>query len=172
VHRGLPLECLEYYCAATYSRQGSLTPEVQDRQVCSWLMGAPFVFAGDLTTLTEENIERYRDRFDIVKRLESQYGIYRHFQYSGVPGPTDIDWHWWGKLDEKGEGAVVVIRGSAGKPKCAVNIPWVLPQGRYRVAALFGEKELGNFTGSDLINGKLEIALPKYGQEILEVKSK
>ena len=170
LHRGLPLECIEYYGAATYNGKGSLTPEVQDRQVCSWLMGAPLVYAGDLTTLTEENIKRYRDRFDIVKRLNREYDIYRHFQYSGVPAPTDADWHWWGKLNENHEGAVVVLRGNGGKAQRAVNIPWVLPNKRYQLTALFREKELGTFTGSDLINGKLKITLPKYGQEILEVR--
>lgn len=172
LHRGLPLESIEYYGAATVNWKGSLTAEIQDRQVCSWLMGAPLLYSGDLASLTEENIERYRNRFDIIKRLNREYGIYRNFQYSGVPAPTDTDWHWWGKLNEKGDGAVVVIRGNGGKEKRAVNIPWVLPQKRYKLTALFGEKELGTFKGSDLINGKLKIALPKYGQEILEVKRK
>ena len=172
LHRGLPLECIEYYGAATVNCKGSLTGEIQDRQICSWLMGTPSVYAGDMASLTKENIKRYRDRFDIIKRLNRKYDIYRNFQYSGVPGPTDTDWHWWGKLNENGEGAVVVIRGNSGKEKRAVNIPWVLPQKRYQLTALFGEKELGTFTGSDLINGKLEITLPKYGQEILEVKRK
>lgn len=171
-HRGLPLESLEYYCAATVNWKGSLTAEIQDRQVCSWLMGAPLVYSGDLASLTEENIKRYRNRFDIIKRLNREYGIYRNFQYSGVPAPTDTDWHWWGKLNENREGAVVVLRGNGGKEKRAVNIPWVLPQKRYQLTALFGEKELGTFKGSDLINGKLKVTLPEYGQEILEVKRK
>jgi hypothetical protein len=172
LHRGLPLECIEYYAAATYSFKGSLTPQVQDRQVCSWLMGAPLLYAGDLTTLTDENIKRYRHGFDIVKRLEIQYGIYRHFQYSGVPAPTDTDWHWWGKLNENREGAVVVLRGTGGQEKRSVNVPWVEPHTRYQVTALLDQKELGLFTGSDLIDGKLETTLPEYGQEILEVKRK
>ncbi|MCF7957351.1 MAG: hypothetical protein K9M57_02750, partial [Phycisphaerae bacterium] len=172
LHRGLPLECIEYYGASTVNVKGSLTPEIQDRQVCSWLMGAPTVYAGDLASLTEENIKRYRDRFDLVKRLEREYGIYRNFQYSGVPAPTDTDWHWWGKLNENGEGAVVVIRGNGGEEQRAVNIPWVLAEKRYRVMAMFSEKELGTFIGSGLINGELEVSLPKYGQEILEVKIK
>ena len=75
--------------------------------------------------LSEENIARYRQRFEIVKRLEKTYGIYRRFQFSGVPAPTDSDWHWWGKLDEDGYGAVVVVRGSGGQGHRAVNIPWV-----------------------------------------------
>ena len=170
LHRGLPLECIEYYAAATYNGKGSLTARVQDRQVCSWLMGAPLLYAGDLTTLTQENIERYRNRFAIVKRLENQYGIYRHFQYSGVPGPTDTDWHWWGKLNENREGAVVVLRGSGGRDTRSVNIPWVEPNERYQVTALLAQKALGTFTGSDLIRGKLELTLPTYGQDILEVK--
>jgi hypothetical protein len=171
LHRGLPLECIEYFAASTVNCKGSLTGEIQDRQVCSWLMGAPLLYSGDLASLTEENIKRYHDRFDIVKRLEKEYGIYRNFQYSGVPVPTDSDWHWWGKLNDNGEGAVVVIRGDGGEEKRAVNIPWVDAEKSYTVTALFGGKELGSFKGSDLINGKLEIALPKYGQEILEVVS-
>ena len=51
-HRGLPLECVEYYSAATVNWKGSLTPQIQDRQVCSWLMGAPSVYAGDLASLS------------------------------------------------------------------------------------------------------------------------
>jgi hypothetical protein len=168
-HRGLPLYGLEYYGAATVNFKGSLTPEVQDRQICSWLMGAPVVYAGDLASLTPENIERYRQRFDLLKRLQKTYDIYRHFQYSGVPEPTDTDWHWWGKLNEQGHGAVVVLRGSAGEDKRRVNIPWVDPESKYRVTALFAGRPLGDYTGSQLIKGTLEIDLPVYGQEILEL---
>lgn len=169
-HRGLPLECIEYYGAATVNWKGSLTPEVQDRQVASWLMGAPLLFAGDLASLTEEHITHYRERFGIVKRLERDYGIYRHFQYSGVPTPTDSDWHWWGKLNDKYEGAVVVIRGNGGTERRKINIPWVRPEERYAVTALFSNTDLGTFTGEQLQAGALELPLPKYGQEILEVK--
>ena len=87
-----------------------------------------------------------------------------------MPTPTDTDWHWWGKLNENCEGAVVVVRGSGGKDTRAVNIPWVEPAKRYRVTALFDMKELGILKGVDLINGKLEIALPKYGQDMLELE--
>lgn len=168
-HRGLPLECVEYFGAATVNWKGSLTSQVQDRQICSWLMGAPAVYTGDLASLSEENIARYRSRFDLLKRLEATCGIYRRFQYSGVPAPTDSDWHWWGKLDEKGCGAVVVVRGSGGNDLRAVNIPWVDPAGTYKVAARLQAKELGVFTGTQLQDGKLLLALPLLGQEILEL---
>ena len=168
-HRGLPLECVEYFGAATVNWKGSLTPQVQDRQVCSWLMGSPAVYTGDLASLTQENIARYRNRFDILKRLEKTYGIYRHFQYSGVPTPTDTGWHWWGKLDKRGCGAVVVLRGSQGTNNCSVNIPWVDPAKTYAVAALFQNQHLGLFTGAQLREGKLNLALPPLGQEILEL---
>ncbi len=168
-HRGLPLECVEYYGAATVNWEGSLTPHVQDRQVCSWLMGAPTVYAGDLASLTEENIARYRSRFDILKRLDANYGIYRRFQYSGVPAPTDTDWHWWGKLDPRGNGAVVVLRGSGGNDRRSVNIPWVDPAKSYKVTALLDPLELGTFTGKQLQAGGLTLSLPLFGQEILEL---
>lgn len=168
-HRGLPLECVEYYGAATVNWQGSLTPQVQDRQVCSWLMGAPTVFAGDLASLTDENIVRYRSRFDILKRLEATYGIYRRFQYSGVPAPTDTDWHWWGKLDSRGCGAVVVLRGSGGDGQRAINIPWVDSSATYKVASLLSPKELGTFTGKQLQADGVKLFLPLLGQEILEL---
>ena len=168
-HRGLPLECLEFYGAATINYRGSLTPAIQDRQVCSWLMGAPLVFSGDLATLTDENLDRYRQRFEIVKRLQNTYGIYRHFQFSGVPAPTDTDWHWWGKLNKDGCGAVVVVRGSGGQEHRAVNIPWVQGDRKYRVTALLRNKPLGTFTGDQLQSGVLDLSLPTYGQEILEL---
>ncbi len=170
-HRGLPLYALEYYGAHTVNVHGSLTPEVQDRQVCSWLMGAPAVFAGDLASLTEENIQRYRQRFDLLRRLEKAYGIYRNFQYSGVPEPTDHDWHWWGKLNQKGYGAVVVIRGNQGKDERAVNIPWVLSDRDYQVNALLANKPLGRFSGKQLQDGALHLQLPPLGQEIVELKT-
>lgn len=106
---------------------------------------------------------------DLLKRLEATYGIYRRFQYSGVPAPTDSDWHWWGKLDEKGCGAVVVIRGSGGHDRRAINIPWVDPAGTYKIAARLQAKDLGVFTGTQLQDGKLLLALPLLGQEILEL---
>ena len=168
-HRGLPLECVEYYGATTVNWQGSLTPQVQDRQICSWLMGAPTVYAGDLASLTAENIARYRSRFDLLQRLEATYGIYRHFQYSGVPAPTDTDWHWWGKLDSRGGGAVVVLRGQGGKDQRAINIPWVDEARTYQVTALFQAQALGLFTGAQLQAGGLSLVLPLLGQEILEL---
>lgn len=169
--RGLPLEAVEYYAAATFNGSGSLTPAIQDRQIASWLMGAPQTFAGDLNSLTPENISRYRERFQMLARLESAYGIYQHFQFSGVPAPTEVDWHWWGKLSEKGEGAVVVLRGSGGSDSRQIVIPWVIPGRRYQLRALFSGKDLGTFNGRDLIKGKLMLELPHYGQEIVELSA-
>jgi hypothetical protein len=168
-HRGLPLECIEYYGAATLNWKGSLSTEVQDRQICSWLMGAPLLFAGDLASLTDENIKHYRQRFDEVKRLQIQYNIYRHFQYSGVPEPTDTGWHWWGKLNEEGKGAVVVIRGKEGPEKESINIPWVERNREYTVKPLFAGKKPLRFSGAELQDGALKLELPEFGQEILEV---
>ena len=170
-HRGLPLRCIEYYGAATLNHRGSLTTRIQDRQVCSWLMGAPMVFAGDLTSLTDENISHYRHRFRLLDRLQEEYGIYHHFQYSGVPAPTDETWHWWGKLNDEGHGAVVVLRGSEGPESRSINIPWVEPDERYRVTACFAGRDLGTFTGRELREGDISLSLPSYGQEILEVAS-
>ena len=113
-HRGLPLERIEIFGAATTNFKGSLSADIQDRQICSWLMGAPLSYSGDLTSLTPENIELYRDRFAMLKRLNQEYGIYSNFQFSGVPAPTDEDWHWWGKLNTDGCGAVIILRGNSG----------------------------------------------------------
>lgn len=170
-HRGLPLYGVDYYGAHTVNYHGSLTPQIQDRQVCSWLMGAPIVFAGDLASLTEENIKRYRARFELLRRLEADYGIYRNFQFSGVPAPTDTDWHWWGKLNKDGAGAVVVMRGSGGENERAINIPWVLTDHDYQVNALLADKPLGRFSGKQLQDGALHLQLPPLGQEIVELKT-
>lgn len=169
-HRGLPLYAIEYYGAHTVNFHGSLTPEVQDRQICSWLMGAPAVFAGDLASLTQDNINRYRKRFDLLRRLENAYGIYRNFQFSGVPEPTDRDWHWWGKLNSDGYGAVVVMRGSQGSDKRAINVPWVSPERMYQVNRVLAEKSLGRFSGKQLQDGAVRLQLAPFGQEILELK--
>ncbi len=170
-HRGLPLYPLEFYAAATTNHEGSLTADVQDRQVASWLMGAPVCYSGDARTLTKENITHYRKRLDEVKRLESHYGIYKRFQFSGVPEPTDTDWHWWGKLNETGEGVVVVIRGSAGADTRAVNVPWVDRKRTYRVTGLFSGKSFGTVRGSRLQDAGITVALPAYGQELLELSA-
>jgi hypothetical protein len=167
--RGLPLSCLEFYAAATQSVQDSLTPAVQDRQIVSWLMGAPLNFSGDLRTLSEANIAHYKRRFDLLKRLQQQYDIYRHFQFSGVPAPTDEDWHWWGKLDDAGYGAVVVLRGSGGADRRAINVPWVDPQRRYHVTARFTSTDLGVLTGKELRDRGVQLGLAPWGQEILEL---
>lgn len=168
-HRGLPAYVLEYYAAHALNFKGSLTPAVQDRQVCSWLGGSPKLFAGDLRSLTDDNIKHYRQRFAMLERLQKQYDIYKNYQFSGVPHPTDTDWHWWGKLDDRGEGVVVVIRGSEGQPERRIDIPWVPLDKRYRLRALLTEKELGDFTGSQLRSGALTLKLPAMGQEIVEL---
>ncbi|WP_018628728.1 hypothetical protein [Niabella aurantiaca] len=168
-HRGLPLYSVEFYAAHTVNIKGSMTPQVQDRQVCSWLMGAPTVFAGDLSSLTKEQIGHYRKRFNLLKYLQQAYNIYQHFQYSGVPQPTETDWHWWGKLNGQGAGVVVVIRGSEGAAARAVNVPWAHAKS-YRVTALFTGKKMGRYTGMQLRNGALNLALPAYGQELLELE--
>ena len=168
-HRGLPLQSIEYYGAATLNFKGSLTPEVQKRQVCSWLMGVPSVYAGDLASLTEENIKTYKECFELLEKLNYKYGIYENFQFSGVPAPTDIDWHWWGKLNSLGNGAVIVMRGSEGDQKRIINIPWVLHDSKYKIRLSFSKKELGVFTGKELIQGAISLTLIPYGQEIIEI---
>ncbi|MCF7567041.1 hypothetical protein L3X37_01510 [Sabulilitoribacter arenilitoris] len=168
-HRGLPMHIIEYYGAASANVQKALTPEIQDRQVCSFLMGAPTVYAGDLLSLTQENIQHYRKRFDMLRHLQEKYDIYRNFQYSGVPEPTDEDWHWWGKLNENQEGVVVVIRGSGGNDQQKINIPWVREDCKYSMKQLFANKELGVFSGQELQEGKILLSLPPYGQDMLQV---
>ena len=101
--------------------------------------------------------------------MQRTYGIYRHFQFSGVPAPTDTDWHWWGKLNAAGRGAVVVIRGSAGPEEQVVNLPWVQPDKNYSVSALFGGNPPLRYSGKELQAGALKLKLPKLGQEILEL---
>ena len=168
-HRALPLQSIEYYGAATLNFKGSLTPEVQKRQVCSWLMGVPSVFAGDLASLTDENIVTYKECFGLLEKLNAKYDIYDNFQFSGVPAPTDTDWHWWGKLNNLGCGAVVVMRGSAGDQKKIINIPWVIPDKKYKIKLSFSKKEAGVFTGRELIKGAVSLTLAPYGQEIIEI---
>ncbi len=171
-HRGLPLDRIEVFGAVTTNFNGSLTPEIQDRQICSWLMGAPLSFSGDLTSLTNENIEHYRNRFALFETLQQKYSVYSRFQYSGVPAPTDEGWHWWGKLNEDGCGAVVVLRGNAGENSQKINIPWVKAGRKYKLTALFSGKQLGNFTGKQLQNGELELSLSRWSQEIIEIATK
>jgi hypothetical protein len=169
-HRGLPLDAIEYYGAATMNVKGSLTAQIQDRQIASWLMGAPMVFAGDLSSLTTDNIELYRSRFAILKRLQQSYNIYDYFEFSGVPSqPSEQDWQWWGKLNPQGFGAVVILRGSGGASSRAVNIPWVQAGERYQVSAVLSDRKLGEFTGRQLQTGEIDLALPPNGQEILEL---
>lgn len=168
-HRGLPLYPLEFYAAATTNHRGSLSARIQDRQVASWLMGAPVCFSGDLRTLTAENVAHYRNRLEAVRRLEKEYGIYKRFQFSGVPEPTDVDWHWWGKLNAEGWGAVVVVRGSAGADARFVNVPWVRRGAVYAVRGLFSGRSYGDVAGRVLQDVGIRIELPFYGQELLEL---
>ncbi len=168
-HRGLPLHMLEYYSAATANVKNALTTAIQDRQICSFLMGAPVIYAGDLLSLTQENIQHYRIRFGLLSKLQKKYNIYRNFQFSGVPEPTDEGWHWWGKLNENHEGVVVVLRGSGGKEKMQINIPWVSQGSKYSIKQLFTQKELGCFSGRELQGGVIHLSLPPFGQDILMV---
>jgi hypothetical protein len=168
-HRGLPLYPLEFYAAATTNHEGSLTARIQDRQVASWLMGMPVCYSGDARTLTEDNIQHYRRRLDEIQRLEKTYGIYKRFQFSGAPEPTDSDWHWWGKLNAEGHGAVVVLRGGEGALRRAVNIPWVRAEKQYRVSGLFSGKNYGVISGRRLQDAGVMVELPVYGQDVLEI---
>jgi hypothetical protein len=168
-HRGLPLYPLEFYAAATTDYKGSLSPLIQDRQVASWLMGVPVCFSGDSRTLSAAQIAHYRKRLDAVRGLEKTYGIYKRFQFSGVPEPTDIDWHWWGKLNPEGHGAVVVVRGSGGSAFRMVNVPWVRSDASYGITGLFTGKSYGAVGGQTLRATGIRVDLPVYGQELLEL---
>ncbi len=171
-HRGLPLDRVEVFGAVTTNFNGSLTPEIQDRQICSWLAGAPISFSGDLGSLTAANIQCYSDRFKMLDNLQQKYGIYAEFQFSGVPVPTDEGWNWWGKLNDQGCGAVVVLRGSAGADMQKVNIPWVKSKKIYQLKGMLSHKDLGTYSGNQLIDGKLALSLSPFGQEIIQVSLK
>ncbi len=170
-HRGLPLYTLEYFGAATINIDNTLTEKIQDRQICSWLMGMPSVFAGDLASLSEKQKDHYKKRFDMLYTLNQKYGIYRYFQYSGVPAPTDKGWHWWGKLNPDGEGVVVVLRGALGAPQKKIHIPWVLQNSQYYINLCFENKKLGPYKGIELMNGILKLKLRRFGQEIIEIST-
>ena len=86
-----------------------------------------------------------------------------------MPEPTDVDWHWWGKLDPAGHGAVVALRGSGGPAFRQVNIPWVRRDASYRVTGLFSGKAYGVASGRTLRESGIRIDLPVYGQELLEL---
>lgn len=169
-HRGLPLDAIEYYGAATMNVKGSLTAQIQDRQIASWLMGAPMVFSGDLSSLTKDNLERYRDRFASLRRLQQRYNIYDYFEFSGVPSqPSEQDWQWWGKLNPKGFGVVVILRGASGATTRSVNIPWVAAETRYQVRSVLSDQDLGRFSGRQLQAGQIQLTLLANGQDILEL---
>jgi len=170
-HRGLPLSRIEVFGAVTTDYKGDLSPDIIDRQICSWLMGAPISFSGDLTSLTEENIARYHSRFAMLEELQQKYNIYQNFQFSGVPAPTDEGWHWWGKLNQDGCGAVVVMRGNAGNNIQPINIPWVKAGKKYKLKGLFSGINPGEFSGKQLQNGDLKLTLSTYGQEIIEIEN-
>lgn len=168
-HRGLPLYKIEIFGAAMTNFQGSLTPGMVDRQVCSWLMGAPTSFSGDLQSLTPELVERYRDRFAKVQELQRKYDIFHHFQYSGAPEPSEEDSFWWGKLNRQGEGAVIVMGGRDGKADNRVYIPWVQSRRNYRVKGLLTGTDHGIHAGRDLSREGLDLRLQPAQVEILEL---
>ena len=113
---------------------------------------------------------QYKKRFDLLKDLQNKYDIYRNFQFSGVPEPTEEDWHWWGKLNENHEGIVVVVRGSGGENERHINIPWICADCNYSVKQLFADKELGIFFGKELQEGIIQMSLPPMGQEMLLIE--
>jgi hypothetical protein len=63
-----------------------------------------------------------------------------------------------------------VIRGKNGENERKINIPWVNPAKKYQVYSCFSGRVIGTYPGRDLISGKLSIALPPYGQDILELR--
>jgi hypothetical protein len=73
-------------------------------------------------------------------------------------------------LNSHGSGAVVVVRGSGGAESRLINIPWVAAAGQYKVSGVLSGRVYGVFAGKALQAGALKIALPVYGQEILEIK--
>lgn len=58
---------------------------------------------------------------------------------------------------------------TAGAERRAINIPWVKPDRQYAVTELFSERRLGVFSGRQLQRAGVELSLPAYGQEILEL---
>lgn len=72
-------------------------------------------------------------------------------------------------MNENGEGALVVLRGATGNENQKINIPWVNAEASYHLKALFSGKELGSYSGKQLQEGEILLALDRMGQEIVEV---
>ena len=53
--------------------------------------------------------------------------------------------------------------------KRIINIPWVLRDSKYKIRFSFSKKEVGVFTGKELIQGAISLSLIPYGQEIIEI---
>jgi hypothetical protein len=61
-----------------------------------------------------------------------------------------------------------VLRGSRGAAERVVNVPWVKAGKRYHVKGLFSGRDYGTHSAAELEKG-LTVALPPYGQELLEL---
>ena len=87
-HRGLPLYCCEFYGAGAVNFRNI---QVQDRQVCSSLMGTPMVFTGDLKALETGDIARYHELFEIIAMLQKNTTSTTIFSSAACPSrPTRI----------------------------------------------------------------------------------
>lgn len=79
-------------------------------------------------------------------------------------------WDGVARLDPRGEGPIFLFRPAAClSPFFQLRIPWVEPTARYRLTDVTEERELGVFSGTELIEAGVEIhiAEPQHAKVIL-----
>ncbi len=116
---------------------------------------------GDPRKLTMDEKEWYRKWTEWLRKMETQYKISQFYQSSDVfESPNYSNWDGCARINTKKNGGILCFYRNDSNDKIRnFRIPWVKDNLTYKIRAPFDGKDLGEFTGLQLINEGLDIVI-------------
>jgi alpha-galactosidase len=116
---------------------------------------------GDPRKLTDGEKEWYRKWIEWFGMMEAKYKILQFYQSSDVfDAPTYSNWDGCARINtDKNGGVLCFYRNDSNDEVRNFRIPWVEEDLMYQIHAPFGGKDLGKFTGIQLMNSGLDIRI-------------
>lgn len=132
-------------------------------------IGSAPLLLGDLRKLSPAEVRWYGEQTRWFKAFRQKTPLEDSFFPLGSWQQTNAtQWDGFARFARSGDGVIAIFRNESNAASASVQLP-LLPEGTYRLRAVFGDKDLGTRTKADWAHGVLIPFTPEAKAQVIEV---
>jgi len=132
-------------------------------------IGSAPLLLGDLRNLSPAEVHWYGAQTRWFKAFRQKTSLGDSFFPLGSWQQTNAEqWDGFARFARRGNGLIAIFRNESNAASAIVQLP-LLPEGRYRLRAVFGNRDLGTQTSADWKRGIPIPFAPEIRAEVIEV---